>query len=187
VHCHLRDLPPPAPSPVLRHLCWACLVRSVDLYFNGHDHIQAVQTNPTAPNTTFITMGSSGKLEAVNLNTSASTVTWGQAQYRGYSIVTLYATYVSALCLPTRASAAEHIPTFSSTEQGRDAEALQPWARATSHAVPLGTGVCRARLTSTEWTPPTPARPRPRSSSTPTPSRRSEPAAWEGDPLPGLE
>jgi hypothetical protein len=42
-------------------------------------------------------------------------------------------------------------------------------------------------LTSTEWTPPTPARPRPRSSSTPTPSRRSEPAAWEGDPLPGLE
>jgi len=92
--------PPLCPHPcVLTPVCWAWGMRSVDMYFNGHDHIQAVQTNPSAPNTTFITTGSSGKLEAPNLNTAASTVTWGQALYRGYSIVTLYATYVRALLL----------------------------------------------------------------------------------------
>jgi len=88
------------PSPLCAHPRVLGLgMRSVDMYFNGHDHIQAVQTNPSAPNTTFITTGSSGKLEAPNLNTAASTVTWGQALYRGYSIVTLYATYVRALLL----------------------------------------------------------------------------------------
>jgi tartrate-resistant acid phosphatase type 5 len=71
---------------------------NVDLWFNGHDHVQTLYQNPGAPNTTFVTVGNSGKLSPTDAGTPAGQpggipgLLWANTVYHGFSIVTLQAT-----------------------------------------------------------------------------------------------
>jgi hypothetical protein len=69
----------------------------VDLWFNGHDHIQSLIANPGAPNTTFVTVGNSGKQSSGDYKAGTSYVTWVNNTVRGFAMVTLYATTVRVL------------------------------------------------------------------------------------------